>query len=171
MDTREIIKSQYYASLEMLKQAICKCPESLWNNEDAKNKFWHTAYHALFYTHLYLQETEKEFIPWVKHRDLHQFLGPLPWPPHDKPKIGEPYNRDEILEYLALCQEEVDKQITSLKLDAESGFRWLPFNKLELQLYNIRHIQHHTGQLYDRLGAQEHMDLVWVALRPDTMKN
>jgi hypothetical protein len=107
----------------------------------------------------------------VKHRDLHQFLGPLPWPPHDKPKIGEPYNRDEILEYLALCQEEVDKQITSLKLDAESGFRWLPFNKLELQLYNIRHIQHHTGQLYDRLGAQEHMDLVWVALRPDTMKN
>ncbi len=37
------------------------------------------------------------------------------------------------------------------RLDADSGFYWLPFNKFELQLYNIRHIQHHTGQLTDRL--------------------
>ncbi len=30
MNTKEIIRSQYQASLEMLAQAISKCPESLW---------------------------------------------------------------------------------------------------------------------------------------------
>jgi hypothetical protein len=41
--------------------------------------------------------------------------------------------------------------VLSLDFDAPSGFFWLPFSKLELQLYNIRHVQHHTGQLIDRL--------------------
>jgi len=27
-----------------------------------------------------------------------------------------------------------------------SGFDWLPFDKLELQFYNIRHIMQHTGE-------------------------
>jgi hypothetical protein len=31
-----------------------------------------------------------------------------------------------------LCREQVDQQVSLLNLDAESGFRWLPFNELEL---------------------------------------
>ena len=36
---------------------------------------------ANLYTHLYLQTTEADFVPWAKHRDEYQSLGPLPWPP------------------------------------------------------------------------------------------
>ncbi len=43
----------------------------------------------------------------------------------------------------------------------ESGFFWLPFGKLELQFYNIRHLQHHTGELFERLGAVG-VTLDWV---------
>jgi hypothetical protein len=32
MNVKDIIKCQYQASLEMLKLAIAKCPESLWND-------------------------------------------------------------------------------------------------------------------------------------------
>jgi hypothetical protein len=36
---------------------------------------------------------------------------------------------------------------TRESLERESGFRWLPFSRSELHVYNIRHVQHHTGQL------------------------
>jgi hypothetical protein len=45
MDIPAILISQYQASLEMLRQTITQCPESIWNAASDKNKFWHTAYH------------------------------------------------------------------------------------------------------------------------------
>ena len=163
MHTKEVIRSQYLAALAMLMGAVKACPPRLWNAENATNKFWHVTYHALFYTHLYLQDSEDKFIPWRKHREYYQFLGPLPWPPHAKPNIEESYSKDEILEYVELCQKEVDARAPSLDLTANSGFSWLPFDKLELQLYNIRHLQHHTGGLIDRLRTEEDIGVRWIA--------
>jgi hypothetical protein len=171
MDIHQVIRSQYHASLGMLKQAIVKCPESLWTDPQLKNKFWHIAYHTLFYTHLYLQDSEKDFVPWAKHRDEYQFMGPLPWPPHKELAIGEPYSKEEVLEYLALCQQQVEERVASLDLDAESGFFWLPFGKLELQIYNIRHIQQHAGELAERLGTRENIQVDWVGTKPDYGSN
>ena len=37
---------------------------------------------------------------------------------------------------------------TGFGLITDDGYDlWLPFSRLELHLYNLRHIQHHTGQL------------------------
>jgi hypothetical protein len=167
MSIRETIKSQYYASLEMLKQAIVNCPPALWTDQGYENKFWHIAYHALFFTHLYLQSSEEDFAPWNKHKDQYRSLGSLPEPAHKEPDIEEPYTKEEILEYLRFCQAQVDEKVDSLNLDAESGFYWLPFGKIELQFYNIRHIQHHTGELYERLGTRENVRVEWVGKKPD----
>jgi hypothetical protein len=41
MNTKEIIKSQYLASLEMLRGAVIQCPDSLWDDPAYKNRFWH----------------------------------------------------------------------------------------------------------------------------------
>ena len=166
MNVKDVIKSQYYASLEMLKQAIVKCPEPLWNDPEPKNKYWHVAYHALFYTHLYLQDSEESFTPWTKHRQEYQFLGQVPWPPHKEPEIGEPYSKEEILEYLEICQQQVEERVSSLNLDAGSGFYWLPFGKLELQLYNIRHIQQHAAELSGRLDAKADIQVDWIGTKP-----
>ncbi|MFN2168056.1 MAG: hypothetical protein ACK2U9_17575, partial [Anaerolineae bacterium] len=68
MNAKESIKSQYWASLEMLRQAILQCPDSLWQSAEYQNPFWHVAYHAIFYAHLYLHATEADFAPWEKHR-------------------------------------------------------------------------------------------------------
>jgi hypothetical protein len=165
MNIKDVIKSQYLASLEMLKQAIVKCPEPLWNTPEDKNKFWHIAYHALFYTHLYLQPSGEEFVPWAKHRDQYEFMGSLPWPPHDEPEISNPYRKEEVLEYLEFCQQQVAEKVNGLNLDGESGFHWLPFNKLELQFYNIRHLMHHTGELCERLGVKASIDVDWIGLK------
>ena len=104
MTTQEIIKSQYRASLAMIGEAISKCSDALWNDPAYTNPFWHLAYHALFYTHLYLQESGQTYVPWSKHRQEYEFLGPLPFPPHREPNIGQPYTKQEVLEFLELCR-------------------------------------------------------------------
>jgi len=166
MNTKQIIRSQYLAALEMLKQAVEKCPDSIWNTPEDMNKFWHVTYHALFYAHLYLQDTEKDFRPWENHREKYQYMGPLPLPPNDLPKIGEPYAKQDMLVYLAFVQSQVQERLPLLDLEAESGFEWLLFGKLELQFYNIRHIQHHAAELYERLGARAGIDLDWIGSAP-----
>jgi len=165
MNLPQILTSQYLASLEMLYETITSCPESLWNSPDDKTKFWHIAYHALFYTHLYLQDSEQTFKPWGKHRDEYQFLGQLPWPPYAPPKIGEPYNKNDVLEYLAFCQAQVVERVPQLNLEGASGYSWLPFDKLELQIYTIRHIQQHAGELMERLGTRASIDINWVGTK------
>jgi hypothetical protein len=156
--TKEILKSQYRASIQMLKDAVENCPDSLWNNEAYTNPFWHVVFHAIFYTHFYLHATQDNFIPWEKHKDE---LVSLEDDPGD-----EIYTKEEIIDYIAYFERKIDELVDDLDLEAGSGFYWLPFNKLELQLYNIRHIQHHTGELSERLGKFGDIEVGWVGMMP-----
>ncbi len=166
MNLPEVIISQYLAALDMLKQTITQCPAAIWNDPGDKTAFWRIAYHALFYTQLYVQESEATFRPWPRHRNEYQFLGPTPWPPHEPPQIGEPYDQAAVLDYLAFCQQQVREIVPRLDLNAaSSGFDWLPFGKLELQFYTIRHVQQHTGELMERLGTRAAVEIDWVGMR------
>ena len=157
-----VLKSQYRAALAMLRQAVERCPADPWTDGTSTNPFWHIAYHAVFFTHLYLQPDEKAFRPWAKHREEYQFLGPLPWPPHKMPNIGEPYTQAEVLEYLDACEAMVPS-VDQLDLMApECGFWWYKISKLEHQIVNIRHLQHHAAQLADRLRNAADIGVDWV---------
>ena len=156
MDIKAAIQSQFLATLEMLKKAIEACPDHLWADPEPKNKFWHIAFHALFYAHFYLHSTQDEFVAWEKHRDEVVSLEPS-----EGPSKVKPYSQAELLEYFSLCQEQVKVKVAASDLEAESGFYWLPFNTLEKHLYNIRHVQLHTGELCERLG-QVGIDIGWV---------
>ena len=148
MNIHEVLKSQYFAALAMLKEAIEKCPESVWYDPNEKFRVWSKAYHTVFYVHLYLQNSEKDFVQWEKHHD---------------PDGDVPFTKDEVLEYLAFAKKQVADRVPVTDLEAESGFHWYPVNKLELQFINIRHIQQHTGELYECLGTPENMEnLGWV---------
>lgn len=167
MDIPPILRSQYHAALDMLAAAVDACPDAVWDRAEDKNRSWHVAYHVLFYTHLYLQPTEDDFVPWAKHRpNLQVFGGRLPWPPFTEVEVGEPLSKADIVEYLAVCRAEVDARVPELDLAAASGFEWLPMNKLELQLYSIRHLMQHTGELYDRLANTAEVELPWVGMSP-----
>ena len=121
LNIHELLGRQYRAALEMLGQAIEECPESLWLAPEYPNKYWHIAFHVLFYTHLYLQTSEAEFTPWAKHRPEYQFLGPMPWPPHDPPRIGEPYSKEDVLEYHAFCLDEIGRKLPLVDLGRSVG--------------------------------------------------
>ena len=102
------------------------------------------------------------FTPWPKHRQNYQHLGRLPFPPHEVPKIGEPYTKEDILEFMAVCRQEIERRLPELDPTAASGFEWLRFDKTELQIYNIRHLQHHTGQLVERLRSARDIGTEWA---------
>ncbi len=157
-----LLVSQYQASLAMLREAIEICPDDLWLSSDYQNRFWHIAYHAVFYTHFYVQKGEANFRPWEKHQPDSNYLGRRPWAPDEPPAVVKPYSQAEVLEYHKFCCAEVETRVPELELTAGSGFYWLPFNKMELQLYNIRHLQHHTGQLADRLRARADVEVRWA---------
>jgi hypothetical protein len=102
-----------------------------------------------------LHTTLNDFKPWPKHRKEYKDPGP-------NPEISEPCSREEVLEFFEVCRQMVENNVSSQNLDAASGFDWLPFSKLELQLYNIRHIQHHAAELIEWLGANEGIEVDWV---------
>lgn len=150
MGIKKVIQSQYFASLAMLKQAIVKCPSSVWDAPEDKDKAWFKAYHTLYYAHKYIQINTRDFVPWKKGH---------------KPDSEEPITKDEALEYLAFVEQEVTVRIPLTDLEAGAGFLGNRFNKMELQFINIRHIQQHTGELYERLGSREAIKLDWAEQR------
>lgn len=149
MNIKPILQSQYLASLAMLKQAVKKCPPEAWNNPKDKDRFWFVAFHTLRYAHLYLKAQNKGYPRWEARR-------------YAEP--GVPFSKDEILARLALVESDVLEQIPIMNLEGASGYNWIPTNKLELQLDNIRHIQQHTGELYERL-SKYNLKLIWASER------
>jgi len=167
---RSVLKSQYHASLAMLRDAVERCPADVWLSREHKNAFWQVAYHTLFFTHLYLQRDEAGFRPWAQHQAAvqHQdgFAGRAD-PNSPLPLIPNPYTQQQVLAYLTFCDHMVDAAVDELDLDSpECGFWWYKLSKLEHQFVNIRHVQHHTAQLADRLRSAADIGIAWVGARP-----
>jgi hypothetical protein len=161
MNVQAALKNQYHAALKMLKQTVDQCPDSLWAIQGESPAFWRVAYHTLFFTHLYLQPGVDAFRPWKHAHDKCQDLDPVP-----QSTIGEPYTRVQILEYWQVCDAMVDAAVDGLDLEAsECGFPWYQLPKLDHQINNIRHIQHHAALLSGRLRAAVGADIRWVGFR------
>ncbi len=152
---RAAFDSQYQAGLDMLEAAVRACPADAWDSSAHVNRFWHIAYHTLFYVHLYLFQTVDEASPWSGHRKGAQDLG----------QKVEPCSRESILQFLRFCREHARSRIAALDLNVESGFPWLPFGPVERLAYNLRHLQHHTGQLSDRIRQDTGNGVAWVSRR------
>jgi hypothetical protein len=158
--TKELI-SQYKAALQMLKNNIENCPDPLWNDDSYRNIFWQIVYHTLHYTNLYLAKSDENFIPWTKHvQNWHRFESL----DKDEQRGADTfqYTKEELFDYAAEITKRIETQIIEEELYEKSGFEWLPMNKLELHLYNLRHLQHHTGQLTERLQQHNVQGLSWV---------
>jgi hypothetical protein len=166
---RPILKSQYHAALAMLRESIEQCSDDLWYSDEPTNAFWQVAYHAVFFTHLYLERSSSAFRPWERHQREVQhpdgIAGPSD-PTSALPLIPSPYSKGDVLEYWEVCDQMVDAAVDALDLRSnDSGFSWYPIPKVEHQIVNIRHIQHHTAQLADRLRASAGIGVQWVGAR------
>lgn len=161
---RAALKSQYHATLAMLKAAITRCPDDLWISRGGHaNPYWRIAYHTLYYTHLYLQPNNRVFRPWEHHQKGIQRM--------ENPPRRQPYTKSEVLAYWRICDSLVDDAVNALDLTSpESGFSWYRIPKMEHQIVNIRHIQYHEAQLADRLRAATGAGVGWADARRRTLR-
>jgi len=166
---RAALKSQYHAALGMLRQTIEQCPDDLWLSTEHKNAYWQVAYHVLYFAHLYLMPDEAAFRPWKGHQSDVQHPDGIPGradPNSSFPLIPKPYTKSQVLAYWSICDETVDPALDTLDLNsADSGFSWYKMPKLEHQIVNIRHIQHHMAQLADRLRFATDTGTRWIGAR------
>ncbi|MFZ1771379.1 MAG: DinB family protein [Caldilinea sp.] len=151
---REAVRAQFMAAFAMLRATIEQCPASLWDDPADKNRFWQVAYHALFYAHLYLHPSHDMFVPWANHRETVELMDAT---------TSALYTKAELLGFLDECEVHATEQVAALDFSAPSGFHWLHMNKLEVQLYNIRHLQLHIGELAERLSQRAAIDVSWVS--------
>ncbi len=152
---------QFGATIDMLENALLACPGELWNGQlwSAPSdqsfppefaQFWYIAYHTLFWLDLYLTGSpEEEFVP----------PAPFIWSELDPTVSPErPYTKEELHTYLVQLRRKCQATITELsdeKAHRQVDYSWIegePVSYLELQLYNMRHVQEHAAQLNLFLG-------------------
>src|SRR5215203_5170530 len=158
---KQIVLGQSEAALAMLKECIERCPADLWESKVAALSVRQIAYHTLFFVDYYLTPSEAAFIL----RDLHQ-VGGDEREPLNSPGLEQRATRD----YVTICWQKVRETLageTEETLRLPSGFSWLDFSRGELHLYNLRHVQHHAGQLSAHLRrlvpeCQDRSVLRWV---------
>jgi hypothetical protein len=157
---------QFGAAIDMLHDAIKSCPDSLWlrpvwregANETDYSQVWNVIYHILFWLDLYLSGSVDGFVPPPPFgMDELDPRGLLP---------SSVYSRQELEDYLHHCRAKCRDTISSLTIERAAQvctFSWGEMPYLELQLYNMRHVQEHAAQLHLFLGSELGSSPGWVA--------
>ncbi len=157
IEIKEVIWNQFGAAIEMLENAISACPENIWGNQIGEQEFWYLAYHALFWLDFYLSDSPDNFSP-PSPFTLSEFdpEGALP---------DRVYTKEELLNYLHQIRKKCKKKIETLTDEAANRkfvFGSINLLVIELMLYNMRHVQHHTAQLNLLLRQKTDSAPKWV---------
>lgn len=152
---KQITWEQFGASIDMLANAIKACPEKLW---DDPSKFWYGAYHTLFFLDYYMSEEPNQFHP------------PAPFTMSEMDPSGlmpeRTYTKKELLQYLAHCRNKCEQRVLSFT-EASMFAPVATYNReypaLEVVMFNIRHVQHHTAQLNLLLRQSGAQPPAWVS--------
>ena len=163
----EAVWQQYGGAIAMLDNALEACPDELWTGTvwEAEpdpeepvtiNEVWSGAAHALRWLERYLLAVPEEDFASLETAALR--LG------------GEPLPKAEVRAALSALRERCRTTLAGLgeeDLARPILYEWIgtPISYLELQLYNIRHVQEHAAQLNLFLGRRGVPDaaLDWVS--------
>ena len=142
---KQTLLGQYEAALAMAKLRVEACPDEYWESKVGEGTIKQDAYHLLFWANYYLSEHESKFVPnEFIERGGDEF----------QPVITEGLSKAETLAFVELVHQRIISSLekeTEATLQGDSGFpsvfRRKPLTRLELHIYNIRHLQHHTAQM------------------------
>ena len=139
---QKILTGQFEAALCMMDACIRACPEKHWEGRIANGSFRWVAYHTLFWLDLYLSPgSEEAFIL----RDIHARGGD-----ERLPELCPGLSKEETLAYVPICRRKVVETFAAETAESLQGPSILSRRNItrgELHIYNLRHVQHHAGQL------------------------
>lgn len=155
---------QFGASIDMLMNAIEVCPESLYKT---KKRFFYTAYHVAIFLDYYLTVPPKDFEARLPFTIIEKME--IPEEALDDVLPDEHYPKEQLLEYLKSCREKCHSVIMGIEENGNPRFiedvevGKMDYSLIEILLYNLRHVQHHTAQLNTILRNEGHEPPKWVA--------
>ena len=160
---------QFGASIDMLQNAISFCPESYFTTN---KRFYYLAYHCVLFLDYYLSIPPKDFSPILPFTIKDKEQRPLE-------SIGDIvtdkiYSKEELIDYINKSRLKCKTLIESLSDNEKLNNRFTEGNQegdmdypiLEILLYNLRHTQHHIGQLNLIMRQDLHKHMEW-AFRAD----
>lgn len=151
---KEALWQQFGASITMLENSVNACPDALW---DGKQQFWYNVYHCLFFLEYYLTLAPANFTP----------PAPFTLSEFEDTKPERVYTKQELLVYLKANRQKcyflinglTEEQATSYWINAS---KTMQYSIIEILLYNMRHVQHHTAQLNQLLRQNINHAPDWV---------
>jgi hypothetical protein len=141
---KEAVASQCGAALDMLENAVRACPDPHWADGSVivDKQFWYLVFHTLWWHDHYVSPTEASHRPPAPYT-MDEMSPDYVYPPTT-------YTRGQLLAFLEhgrrRCRER-NAGLTDESAAAPCGFERRNMSVLELLLYNLRHVQHHTAQL------------------------
>ena len=171
---RTALWRQFGAAIDMLENALVACPDPLWRERlwsvppppefpAQFAEFWYVTFHALVWLDLYLSGLPEE-----------EFAPPAPFAQGVLDSVEalseRPYTKEELRAYFVSTRLKCHIQLLALtdeKAHRTVEYPWSegqPISFLELQLYNLRHVQEHAAQLSMFLGQKATLGASdWVA--------
>ena len=165
---RENLWKQFGASIDMLHNAIAMWPEEKWL---AKKKFFYIAYHTLVFLEYYLTNPPPSNfsagLPFTESNIVVEYAV-------DDLTPDRIYTKEELLNYLQSTREKCRNAIAGLT-EENIYDRWVEpsgqrnYYIVELLLYNMRHVQHHSAQLNMMLRQEINDAPAWVGRAKDDL--
>lgn len=152
---RDATLGQLHAALRTLAECVERCPDEVWTESVYELKFCQAAFHALFFTDLYLGNSFDELKQQAFHKQHASVFRDYEEYSPKKPECE--YERAWVKLYVQHCRDKATHVInaeTKETLVQEIGFEWLDITRAEMHIYTLRHLEHHAAQLILRLRQQ-----------------
>lgn len=172
-ECKRTLWANFGGAIDMLKNAIAACPDELW---DKDTKFYYIACHTTIFLDYYLSSPVADFQPALPYTITD--ATPLPAGAVDDVIPNKHYSKQEVLASLSSIREKCRKTIT-LATEAALTNRWIKdheinlhglcpttvirYTVLDILFYNLRHVQHHVGQLHIILRQESNAAPGWVS--------
>jgi hypothetical protein len=164
----QIVKSallrQYLAALATLQQCIDMADDETWAAPHPDTAVNQVVFHTLFFADLYLNHGESGFRDQPLHRQNAAFFQDYEELEDRAPKNF--YDREACIRYLEYCRSKASSTLNGETADVlmgDCGFPFRQMTRVELHVYNIRHIQHHAAQLGLRNQLRGGEPLRWIS--------
>jgi hypothetical protein len=161
------------AAIDMLKNAIVLCPDKLWLTD---RKFYYLTYHTVIFLDYYLTYPVSDFNPDLPYTITD--AAKIPPDAVDDVMPNQFYSKEDFFIYLSAIREKCKKLITQAS-EEKLRSRWIEdaeiemhglcptlvvdYSVLEILFYNLRHVQHHVGQLNMILRQKANEAAPWIS--------
>jgi DinB superfamily len=163
-EVKKSYSRQIGAAFEMLEHVIDNANDTTWTARISNVPFWQICYHVLWFTDFYFHANEATFQPQgFDMKDIHKYeIKP------DSQMIENqkhPISKSNMKAYCKYTKQKANEFIQSINdtyFTTPSPFDWHGFPKIDLVDYNLRHLQHHVGQLDVILRREQNMGNPWI---------